>query len=267
MMNSKMSPWLVLLASILFSASAQGALTNIADFETGDLSQVRSTQGCCSYSITVVSNPVRIGSYAVKMDTRVGDPPVAGGNHRAEVLVGNAGMGEYWYGWSVYIPSDWDENLPNSTGHWVNITQWHNATGVPLYLNLRGNEVSFVHNSQLTGADLFPGKIIGSVDSMLGKWTDFVAHINWSTSTNGYFKIWMNGVQVVNWTGVTVPTGSGNPYWKAGFNYASDESRVMYVDEMRMGDSGSSFDEVDPAAYGGELSVGVTAPFGLHLLQ
>jgi Polysaccharide lyase len=261
---------IVLFISLMF-IYAHAALTGTVDFETGDLSQVRSTQGCCSYSLTITSDPVRLGSYAVKMDTRVGDPPVAGGNHRAEVLVGDSVMGEHWYGWSLYFPADWNENLPYSTGHWVNITQWHGNVGVPLQLVASGNGIGFSHNQQLTDSGLFPGTNIGTVDSMIGKWTDFVVHANWQTDSSGYFEIWMNGTKVVDWHGVTAPNNGGlNPYWKAGLYYGTNENRTIYVDEMRMGDSSSSFDEVDPAhhqpAYTGELSGAVDTPSGTQNL-
>src|SRR5512143_2386175 len=119
-----------------------GALVT-ADAESGDLSQTKSVgaYGCCSYSVTVAASPTRAGKYAYKLDARAGDPRIAGANHRAEVQAGGSVMGEYWYGWSTYIPADWQ-----NTSQFHLLTQWHVGSAMqPLQLVNNGDKIMWQH--------------------------------------------------------------------------------------------------------------------------
>ena len=228
-----------------------GALVTTADAESGDLSQTKGAEayGCCSYSVTIATSPTRAGKYAYKLDARASDPRVAGANHRAEVQAGGSVMGEYWYGWSIYIPADWQ-----NTSEFHLLTQWHVGSAMqPLQLVNNGDKIMWQHwygfgtkgGSGITNATSTT-LWTGDFSAMKGKWTDWVVHANWQTNSSGYFQIWMNGTKVVDWHGTSVTPNGGSPYWKAGFNFQASESRVMYADEMRMGDASSSYDAVAP---------------------
>jgi hypothetical protein len=66
---------LIYLASLAASADAQQNLLKVADFETGDLSQL-GTQKAKEDSITLVTTPVRAGKHAAKTLLRASDPEV-----------------------------------------------------------------------------------------------------------------------------------------------------------------------------------------------
>src|SRR5512135_2865691 len=227
---------IALLASLLILTAAHAALIS-ADAETGDLSQTKGigAYGCCAYSVTVAANPTRTGKYAYKLDARV-----AGANHRAEIQVGGSVMGERWYGWSIFIPADWQ-----NTAQFHLLTQWHVGSAMqPLQLVNNDAKIMWQHYEGFPDTAKMSVLWTGDFNAMRGKWTDWVVHANWQADSSGYIQAWMNGKQVVDWHGVSVTPGGGSPYWKCGFNYSAAESRVMYCDELRMGDASSSYADV-----------------------
>lgn len=245
----------IALPSMLLILSAAHAALTIADAETGDLSQTKGigAYGCCAYSVGIALSPTRTGKYAYRLDARAGDPRVAGANHRASVQVGGSVMGEYWYGWSTYIPADWQ-----NTSQFHVLTHWHVGSAMqPLQLVNNGDKIMWQHwygfgtvgGSGTTNATLTT-LWTGDFNAMKGKWTDWVVHANWQTDSSGYIQAWQNGTKVVDWHGVSVTPGGGSPYWNCGFNFQAAESRVMYCDELRMGDASSSYAEVAPPPLG-----------------
>ena len=52
-----------------------------------------------------------------------------------------------------------------------------------------------------------------------GGWIDFVARLDWTTSTNGRVQLWRNGVLVFDVTGIqslNSANADGSSYWKQG---------------------------------------------------
>ena len=64
------------------AAHAQSKVLTVADFETGDVSQL-PTQKALDDSISIVTTPVRAGKHAAKTLLRASDPEVSNGQ-RAE---------------------------------------------------------------------------------------------------------------------------------------------------------------------------------------
>jgi len=237
---------------------AAADLIFVGDFESGDASGW-GQELCCDHSMTVVSTPVRAGQYAVRFERRDGDAEVAGGN-RAELRLDNAETGgEYWYGFSIYLPSDWNFAGGDDPWDWLILAQWHGQPdpnedwrSPPLSLRLNQDKwgVSERHDaapittSNPSSTMLWEGDGTGDA----GKWTDWVFHIKWSYGDDGFVEVWKDGVQVVDYSGPCAFNDAKGPYFKMGMYMSPDQdlSRHVFHDEMRVGDANSSYQEVAP---------------------
>lgn len=82
-----------------------------------------------------------------------------------------------------------------------------------------------------------------------GQWIDFVVNIKFSYGANGFLKIWKNGVLETDFTGGTCFNDDKGPYLQNGiYSYCLDQDQTItiYYDELRIGDSNSSYSEVAP---------------------
>lgn len=253
-------------AELSFSASAQ----YVVDFETGDLSQPRLVQSCqvlgtCSNpSPVIVTTPVRHGTYAAKYPCDISDPPVLGHNHRSETLLGPLVVsGEWWYGWSTYIPADWSDDdtsctLCGSTSRYHIFSQWHhqntcnpsNPAMQPLQFNIHDNQMIIEHYYGLR--DSSPQRVLLYTDpvndsDLKGVWVDWVVHANWTSDpASGYIQIWKNGALIADYHDHTAfPLGCGVSA-KMGLTYEIDQTRYDFTDEMRMVDASGGYSTVAP---------------------
>jgi hypothetical protein len=211
--------------------------------------------------------PVRSGKYAFQhVVDRCGE--------RSEFRMKKTEIGKtYWYGWSVFIPSDWKDT---DAGHDM-LNQWHvypannknfskacGAAGSFLARGRNGNKevggdsvdffLQHAGDSTVIECNKFP---LGKVSQMKGKWTDFVMNVKWTGNKDGFFKLWMktgNGsyIQKVDYKGRTFWNDEGTgPFFKMGDykgdpNFKGPAPRTLYTDEYRLGNDKSSFDEVAP---------------------
>ncbi|WP_158546246.1 polysaccharide lyase [Adhaeribacter pallidiroseus] len=164
-----------------------------------------------------------------------------------------------WYGLSLYIPSSSWPNESNSDG-WEIITQFHGTTDSgdgkrvpPISLSVsRGRFVLTVNYS----AKRFNNEPDGKVRYDLGpaikdKWVDFVYHIKYSYRSDGQLQLWMNGNKLVDYTGPNTYNDAANPYFKLGVykrNWGNGSKRVIYFDDVRMGDGNATYNDVAPKA-------------------
>lgn len=99
---------------------------------------------------------------------------------------------------------------------------------------------------------------IADIDDLSGKWVDFVQHAKWTGNTDGFLTLWMKvggggWRKVIDYHGRTWWNDEdAGPYFKMGA-YTGDPgwkgaTRVIYTDEYRLGDAGSTFAEVAPPA-------------------
>lgn len=220
-------------------------LLKLADFETGDLSQMRIQQGSPD-AVTVVTSPVRSGKYAAKILLRATDPEVAKGrraefsDNRTQIQMDTA----YWYGLSLYLP---DEFVAPKERDAV-LFQWHTQQGGPspvLAIRVQGDE-------WVITSDAVPGgkrRRIKRLPLEKGRWTDWVVHVKWTSEPTGFWSIWKDGVEVVSEKDITTqyPEKLG-PYAKFGQYHSVDETaqNVIYADEYRVAGPGGSYEKVAP---------------------
>lgn len=251
-------------ADILLTATARPNIFT-SNFEEGDFSKWRK-ELCCQHSVQIVSSPTRAGEHAVKFTLKKGDPFVAS-SKRAELRLGTVpANSEQWYGFSNYLPKDW-VNDPS-----FEITaQFHNRPDLSLGEEWRspaltlaiykdrwrvGNRwdpkrVTKKKNPRTEGGS--EGWYVGNIEK--GKWTDWVFHIKWSHKHDGLLEVWKDGKLVVRKTGPNtyndekgpfLKMGIYKPHWKSKPERSKATKRVIYFDEVRVGNASASYKAVVP---------------------
>jgi hypothetical protein len=204
-----------------------------------------------SYSIQRSSAYKRSGSYSTRYELRKTDGDVAGSKRTEALRISKDETTPYverWYGVSYYLPSDYVYDAAPEI-----VTQWHTTSGgnPPLAVYTQYGQWRIVQ--------------FGSVATPLGnyergKWTDFVFHVKWNYGSGGLIEVWKNGVKVCTKYGKNIYSGlSYGAYmrtgiykwpWKYSSSYnSSTTKRIMYVDDVRIGNSYATYNDVAPGAY------------------
>lgn len=240
-----MTSRLFLFVGLMLSANLRADLLKVADFETGDLSQMRM-QKAMEDGIIVVDSPVRSGKHAARTLLRASDPQVSKGQ-RSEFIDNKTKIEmnrDYWYGLSIMLAPDFK---PRTKSNAV-LFQWHTQQGGPspvLAIRVEGNEWIITSNAT-------PDKrrTLKRIPLEKGKWVDWVIHAKWASTPTGYWTIWKDGVEVVSEKDIVTqyPEELG-PYAKFGQYHSVDEEgqNTVFVDEYRVGDSKSGYREVAPS--------------------
>ncbi|WP_425100792.1 heparin lyase I family protein [Tropicibacter sp. S64] len=239
--------------------------------------------------------PVRRGAVSERYELRTGD---CGGSdcgnprYRAEIAlkdearIGPVGT-ETWFGWSFYnstVPSfDRKDSLRLVFGQW---TMGGDASPAIRLIQLGNDEGNWstCRPAICSGPEKDAGDVVVQLEDLRrtfdwgetendgyvcrlfdmaasrGRWVDLVMQTNFSQNTDGYLRVWVNGVLKCDYSGPILSPNSlfeGNrPGHRRGIfsSYTSrwDETHgtrpkptlVVYYDEFRIGKSRA---EVDPA--------------------
>lgn len=213
----------LLLASLAKPAAAEVIWKG--DFETGDLSQWTRKQAVAEDRLTVVSDPVAQGKFALRAKVVPGDDPINASGNRNEVLRSNLdGEGdERFYKWSTMWPDDYQ-----TADTWQLFTQFHHEGlngSPPVEMFVRGESVVL----RVSGEDMWTTQL------ERGAWHDFVLHARWSADAQkGFVELWYDGAKVLKKTAAqTLPPGD-KVYLKQGL-YRSESitvPQVVYHDGM-----------------------------------
>jgi len=221
----------------------------VIDFESGEIPKKLKPKLPHDYSLTIQSDVVRKGQYAARFELRKGDLFINNGKpdgFRSELKDKfRAQMGkEYWYRFSMFIPID----FPIHRNRLI-LSQWHGVAEYELgevsrspvlaqrfsegkfYITLRYSE-----QKVQTSNNGIKKRIYKTKDLKLGIWNDFIYHINWSYQNDGFVNVWLNGKQIVSYTGPVGYNDKEGPYFKFGI-YRNDieETYTVYYDEYRRG--------------------------------
>lgn len=149
------------------------------------------------YGFSRASSPVRAGRRAQKFELRHGD---CGSDHgwsdcendrqrveRAENpkdRIQRVGQSA-WYGWSMYLPSDYRDISPsNTTVGQVKMTGWREPMW---FLNLRDGRMRAMFAQQKECS-------VANLKTMRGRWTDIVIFADYSFAPKGEsFAVYING--------------------------------------------------------------------------
>lgn len=268
----------IFVGSVLLCAIACGANVACAvellvntNFENGFIEGPNNSGWNRSQSPNVPSNWVdsstgtaRIGSK--KLKTYLEYTTVTDHNFRSEISLQNPKVfdfgKDYWFGWSIYVPSDWVAE----TAAWDDqvLMQFHGANdGTKPLGTIRIGNGSWRAGIAGSGDDPYVGgqvktssKTLGAV--IPGTWNDFVVHVRfgYQASQNPIWEVWKDGELKWTYTGLTAYKESVGPYWKLGlynigWRYNVPKivtKRTYYYDEIKVMGSDGSFAGVSPSA-------------------
>lgn len=218
------------------------------------------------YNGTIVSNPVRAGTHAMKFEWRVNDFDGKNGSKHTELANEPlpAGEQERWYGFSIFLP---DSGMKNDAEPEI-ISQWHQSpdknegetwtgAGPPIALSVKNGKfgISYKWDTRriILKGDGVPIKSSGITleNAPKNSWIDFVFHIKRNSFGNRILQVWQNDSLVVNKIGIPIGYNDNrNPYWKLGiYKYSGKSdytSRSLYYDEIRIGNEKSNYTDVVP---------------------
>jgi len=232
----------------------------VFDFENGQLkAEGLSTKRLVNpYSAMIVQkieaaakvSKVRQGQHAARFELRTGDR-VSGG-WRAELRDLNNAVPNtvVWYSLSTLIPDDFPDEPENS----FVLIQWHdqkvpwnNPEGhsPPLASRYRNGRLDITLRHAFQGQK--PGEngreriLYSHPDLPRGVWFDMVYQVKWSPVASGpdtgFVRAWMNGEQVVDYTGPVGYFDDLGPYVKFGIYARHDvkQPHVVYHDSYHRG--------------------------------
>ena len=209
-----------------------------------------SLQKYGTYSINRVNTVARTGSYSTRYELRKTDGLIGYGKRseacrysKSEPVV----KVERWYAASYYLPSDYVTDAAPEI-----VSQWHSNIGSPplaLWTQNGQWRITRFGNKQT---------ILGNYTK--NKWTDFVFHVKWSTGSDGLIEAWKDGVKVLTFNGATAISGTTYaPYMRTGLYkwpwnptssiVSTTTQRVLYVDDVRIGNASAGYYDVAPGNY------------------
>lgn len=192
-----------------------------------------------AFRFAAEGEPVRRGNRAERYELRSGD---CGGSdcgeprYRSEVrelpATNKSRIGtDIWYGWSFLNQTA--TTLPSNQSLGLVFGQWKLSGEQPAAFRLiqsGGNVVVQLEDMRANGG-LRSAEVctLFNLDQARGKWVDLVVNTNFSTDTNGYLRIWVNGEQRCNYSGrliadPTVREESTGPTHRRGI-FASSTAR------------------------------------------
>src|SRR5437660_812305 len=165
--------------------------------------------------------PGRDGPTAVQLTTQPGDINIAGSgsNERADLVLArsstycNQGQDEWW-AHSLMFPPGYVPPPVASVWNWGALFDFHNSSpggGQPnfmVYATPTGLELHMAGGANTVNRPSDPGYYsiaLGPITKNV--WYDFVYHVKWSSGSDGLFQAWLNGKQVMNYSGPNLYVG------------------------------------------------------------
>ena len=268
------------------NSSADIILTNTFDEGRYDLIDRQYQKYQCSQNSDYLNNslfkfvtsPVRSGRLAMQHNIKNCD-------ERSEIVIPHGFFQEdqeYWIGWSYFIPQDFikpvigeaDYTLIQHMGYKAAFRDQQNgltlfecnrksnrdgklktsgAPGSHMSISPSGDRfdytLTFYKGMDREGRYIFGCKNF-SIPARLNEWEDFVMNVKPSSdSQQGFVKIWKNGKLYINERFALLHPGVNSmAAWKIGAYVGNPGhgERLLYTDELRVGNANSSFKSVSP---------------------
>jgi hypothetical protein len=195
--------------------------------------------GDWKYALQYVTNPVFQGLKAARFEIRKDEPRVQHSIRSEVTIVKGEDIGKNaWYSFSAYFPA---VGYEYDTEREV-INQWY-QDGSPA-TSLRTKQDRFILETGNT-PDNRKQYDLGPI--VKDAWQEFVFHFIHSHGSDGLIEVWLNGAKVFTYTGGNM-YDDALPKWKIGlykaaFKYGTSslERRVIYFDNIRVGNSDAAF--------------------------
>lgn len=209
---------------LLSAASASAEVIWRGDFETGNTEQWKAAPK--SDAISVVTEPVREGKYALRIDgtnaARRKDHDRIEFQHQPKPP-GTAEGTERYFGWSIYFP----KRLVSGT-HTVGYFETRNSWMRLMAFEADGADVKF--STRVPYMLHWTGK--GKLTP--GRWHDFAVHVLWSRDpAKGFVEAWFDGVKVVPRTMTATLRDDNVAFFQIGlFRQTSDVPETIVIDHV-----------------------------------
>lgn len=202
--------------------------------------------GTWDYALQFVTAPVFKGLKSARFEIREDQPLVHSGK-RAEIVIVKGANGDItkntWYSFAVYFPASYAYDKEREV-----INQWY-QNGSPA-TSLRTDEDRILLE---TGNTMSTRKRIDLGPIIKEKWHTFVFHFIHSYGSDGLIELWINGTKVLTRTGGNM-YNDVLPKWKIGLYKSAFKtlgasyvkSRVIYFDNIRVGNEKATYSEMDP---------------------
>jgi len=232
------------------------------DFSNGYAKTWKKESANLSHSIQTTKAPD--GSDAIRFEVRRTDPNVALSKRSELRLSAVAAGSEQWYGFRVMLPQGWDRD-PGSyevVGQWHEVPDWNLGEGwrsPPLGIYVRDGQwrvnnkwdakPKTIGNTPEGKATLWAGAY------ETGKWANWVFHVKWSHKSDGILQVWKDGQLIVDKKGPNTYNDQVGPYfkigvykpdWKENPQASNTDKRVLYFDQVRIGDNNAGYSAVTP---------------------
>lgn len=245
--NVQAQPILSVAGSKKAVSAPSGNIIYYEDFEDGSWNGGLGEEWNTAFGFTTVSSPLQAGALSGKFELRDG-AGYADDYPRAEVRWPSSfNDTERWFSFWVYWPStDFAFDSDQEIFHQTHQTS---QTSPPLSMKIYDDRIYAEINGQVFSGVLGSGTTQVTDLGLVPKdtWTKFVFYYKFSYNTDGAWKIWKDGNVIFDHTGKTIypPSITSNlPSFKVGIykwpwsGSGSSETtkRVMYLDEVKMGD-------------------------------
>ncbi|WP_082886270.1 polysaccharide lyase [Flavisolibacter tropicus] len=234
-------------------------------FENENAFSQWSLEVCRKDAITVSKVVSRKGKYSLRFEFSKSDPLQYNGYVRAELKQDfkTDETGENWYGFSHYLPKDFvADPVPEVIAQWHEIPDkqlgedWRSP---PISLEIKNDHYFIkvlwasnpVNTNRTKDGELFYD--LGPVDK--SKWTDWVFHIKFRYDSTGILEVWKNKEKVLFREGPNSYNDQRFPYfkvgiykwgWAGGGKRSPESTRILYFDEIRVGDRNANLQTVSP---------------------
>lgn len=251
----------LLRPNLIFEETFEGA--SFFPIRGGDSNMVSSVENCgTNWTLSRVTSPVFQDSQSVRFEIRDDQPLVGSGDKvRSESTIIRGAddprfTPEMWYSFAVLFPStglEFDKTRDC-------FSQWYENGGDETTLRIEMDraylEVCPPEGSTIMKQyDLFSPGFSGEgtpasfVPIPKDEWHEFVFHIKHATGDDGFIEVWRDGTKIHHITGRNIHQEM--PKWKLGLYKIAflDESspwdsRVIYFDNIRVGNAQSSVEEM-----------------------
>lgn len=261
--------------------ASEASLMFSGDFESGDLTGWEVVRDNVP---EVQSKKSRAGGFALKSTLKffIGEGASPLLRERVEVRAKAPATrvgGEYWYGFSIYLPgaADGADNYV-ADRYWEIVAQWwaphddpsESGRNPPLSLKTSANRIGghwYIdgkYGAKAISPDPDGTFLMDLGPYETGKWTDWVFRVKWSYLDDGILEVWKDGKQVLS--RINSPIGyndQAGPFFKMGIykgqwklepedgsTLDAVDHRVIYHDEFRMADERGSYAAVAPGGEG-----------------
>jgi Polysaccharide lyase len=210
----------VVMVSIAGARPPRAAPVYVADFETGDFSQVVSQQETTPDRITLTTSAPLQGAYSEL--AKVGPGDYVAGGIRAEVTLPTFSAlfaGASLEGKETWVT--WDERLdPNfEVAGWAILTQFHGGEGSPVFAIQANGPPPGQLVVAVRGGPANGNRRVVRLQKPLqrGVRLQFKVYHRWSTGSRGHVRVWVNGRLKATIDGPNLYAGYENtPFQKAG---------------------------------------------------